>query len=68
MTGMDKRCQVVSRALTGEGPVDEQAIGSVAILAERLERLQATDPLFADVEFSPDAEALRQRARALTLS
>jgi hypothetical protein len=65
---MDKHCQVVSRALTGEEPVDERTCGSVGILAERLEQLQAADPVFAGVEFSPDAEALRQRARALMLS
>ena len=43
MAGMDKHCQVVSRALTGEGPVDEQAIGSVRRLSIEAEIIVIDD-------------------------
>jgi len=68
MTGMHDHCRIVGRSLAGERPVDEKTYASVAILAERLERLQHSGGLFAGVEFSPDAEALRQRAAVVTLS
>jgi len=55
-------CQIVARTLAGEQPFDEQAQASVAVLAERLERLKSHGGLFAGVEFSPHLQQLRSRS------
>ena len=67
MTGMDSHCGIVGKSLSGERPVDERTYASVAVLAERLERLKHSGALFAGVEFSPAAEALRRHTPALTV-
>lgn len=48
--------------------MDEQTYASAAVLSERLERLKQSNGLFAGIELSPDVEALKRRAPALTLS
>lgn len=68
MARMDGHFRVVGRSLSGARPVDEQTYASVAVLSERLERLKASSSLFAGIELSPDMEALKRRAPALTLS
>jgi hypothetical protein len=65
---MDGHFRVVGRSLAGTRPVDEQTYASVAVLSERLERLRRSNGLFAGIELSPDVEALKRRAPALTLS
>jgi hypothetical protein len=65
MAGMDNHCRIVGESLAGDRPVDEQTCASVAILAERLERLQRRSHLFADVSFSPYVKNLRRRVEAL---
>ena len=51
-------CQIVENCLNGTRPVDEQSMGSMAILGERLERLKKLDSRFNIVEFSPVAKKL----------
>lgn len=58
-------CQIVARTLAGERPFDEQSQASVAVLAERLERLKSHGGLFADVEFSPYLQQLQPRSEPL---
>lgn len=68
MTGMDGHFRILGRSLSGERPVDEQTYASVAVLSERLEHLKKHRDLFAGIEFSPDVEALRRHAPAMTVS
>lgn len=60
-------CQIVARTLAGERPVDEQTHASVAVLAERLERLKSHGGLFADIEFSPDLLRMRERSESISI-
>ena len=66
MAGMDN-LRIINEALAGERPVDEQAHAAMAILAERLERLQQSSSLFADITFSPHVKKLKRQAEALVL-
>ena len=66
MTRMDN-FRIVSEALAGERAVDEQTHAAVAILAERLERLQLRSNLFAEIAFSPHVKTLKRQAEALVL-
>jgi len=59
--------QIVARTLVGERPVDERTHASVAVLAERLERLKGQGGPFAGVEFSPHFQALRQRSEPVSV-
>ena len=68
MARMGRHCEIVRGALTGEAEIGEQTCVSLAVLAERLERLKAGSDLFAAVEFSPEAERLRRRACAVPVS
>lgn len=68
MTGMDRHCQIVAESLTAERPVDEQTCASMAILADRLERLKKSSDLFAGVAFSPYVQKMRHHAEAMALS
>jgi hypothetical protein len=67
MTGMDSHLRIVGESLAGERPVDEQTCASVAILAERLERLKQSSGLFADITFSPHVKKLKRQAEALVM-
>jgi hypothetical protein len=60
-------CQIVARTLAGERPVDERTHTSVAILAERLERLRSHGGLFSGVEFSPHLQQLRQPSEPMSV-
>lgn len=51
-------CQIVTSCINGTRPVNEQSIGSMAVLAERLEKLKSLDSRFNVVEFSPVAKQL----------
>jgi len=68
MTGMDRHCQIVGESLMGERPVDEQTGASMAILADRLERLKQSSSLFAGVTFSPYVQRMKRRADAVVVS
>lgn len=68
MTGMDRHCQIVGESLMGERPVDEQTGASMAILADRLERLKHSSSLFAGVTFSPYVQRMNRRADAVAVS
>jgi len=67
MISMDRHCQIVGESLAGARPVDEQTGASMAVLGERLERLQQSSRLFAEIKFSPYAERLRQRAEPVAV-
>jgi hypothetical protein len=66
VAGMDN-LRIVSESLAGERPVDEQTHAAVAILAERLERLQHSSSLFAEIGFSPHVKQLKQPAQAVVM-
>jgi len=67
MTGTDTHCRIVGESLAGERPIDERTHASVAVLAERLERLQRSSSLFAGVTFSPDVQCLSRRREAVVV-
>jgi hypothetical protein len=50
--------QVVKESLSGKRAVSEDTFSSIAVLAERLERLKRTSSIFANITFSPQAEEL----------
>ena len=50
--------KIVTDSLSGAGPVDENVFSSVAVLAERLERLKRNSNHFDNVAFSPQVEEL----------
>ncbi len=63
MIGTDlNHCQIVSESLAGSRAADEQALAALAVLTDRLARLKKTNPAFAGVTLSPDAESLAARA------
>ncbi len=68
MSGMDSHCEIVSQSLMGERPVDEQTGASLAILAERLERLRHSSNLFAGVTFSPYVQKMERHAKAVAVN
>jgi hypothetical protein len=59
--------QIVARTLAGERSVDEQTHASVAVLAERLERLRSHGGLFTGIEFSPDLQRMRERSESISV-
>jgi hypothetical protein len=65
---MDRHCQIVGESLMGERAVDEQTCASMAILAERLERLKQSIDLFAGVAFSPYVQKMKRHAEAVMMS
>jgi hypothetical protein len=65
---MDRHCQVVGQSLAGERPVDEQTGMSIAVLADRLERLRHSSSLFAGVMFSPYVQKMQRRLDAVVTS
>lgn len=66
MAGMDS-FRIVNEALAGGRVVDEQTHAAVAVLAERLERLQQSSSLFAGIALSPHVNRLQRQAEALVL-
>ena len=60
-------CQVVARTLAGQRPIDEQTHASLTVLAERLERLRSHGGLFSAIEFSPQAQKLKQRCEPVSV-
>jgi len=60
-------CQIVRNSLSGKGVVDGETIASLAILAERLERLKKLDKIFDKVAFSPAVEELKEQKSAVAV-
>ncbi len=50
--------KTVNESISGARPIDEDTLSSVAVLAERLERLKKASSLFEDVAFSDDVQEL----------
>ena len=49
---------IIRESLSGEKPVDETTFSSIAVLAERMERLKRSSEAFEDISFSPEVEEL----------
>jgi hypothetical protein len=60
--------KIVTESLTGSRSVDEETFSSVAVLAERLDRLKKTSGIFSDVSFSPELEELAEREMISAIS
>ena len=60
--------KVVTDSLAGVRPTDEEMFSSIAVLAERLERLKKTNDLFNDVGFSEQVEELALREMISAIS
>lgn len=50
--------EVLSENLNGSREIDEQTFSSVAVLAERMDRLKRSNSLFEQISFSPEVEEL----------
>jgi hypothetical protein len=60
--------EIVTESLTGGRSVDEETFSSVAVLAERLDRLKKTSSVFSNVSFSPELEELAEREMISAIS
>ena len=60
--------EVVQTTISGERKMDETTLCSVAILAERLERLKRKNSIFAGISFSPAVEELVEYEMVSALS
>ena len=68
MIGTDSNhCRIVAESLAGERQVDEQTFASLAILAEKLERVKKLDEAFAGIEFSSDVEKLQSQKNTVAV-
>ena len=52
--------KIINDSLTGSSPVDEDTFSSVAVLAERLEKLKRNSDHFNDITFSDQLDELVQ--------
>ena len=60
--------ETINESLTGARPTDEETYSSVAVLAERLERLKQNSTHFGDIELSPHVEELASREMISAIS
>ena len=60
--------KIVTESLAGSRSVDEETFSSVAVLAERLDRLKKTSSVFSNVSFSPELEELAEREMISAIS
>jgi hypothetical protein len=68
MIGTDSNhCRIVAESLAGERQVDEQTFASLAILAEKLERVKKLDETFAGIEFSSDVKKLQSQKNTVAV-
>lgn len=65
---MQQPVEVLRQGLNGQRPVDEDVISSVSLLADRLSRLQALNPMFETVSFSPEVEAMMATKMAMAVN
>jgi hypothetical protein len=61
-------CTTVQQSLCGQRAADEQTFASINILAEKLRNLKKLHPAFANVEFSPQVQALVEQESVLAIS
>ncbi|MEN6385110.1 MAG: hypothetical protein ABFD79_07905 [Phycisphaerales bacterium] len=61
-------CTTVQLSLCGQRPADEQTFASINILADRLRNLKKINSAFANVEFSPQVQALIEQESILAIS
>jgi len=59
--------QIVKDSITGERGVDEQTFASLAILAERLERLKKLNDNFSEIAFSPAVKKLKAQKNTVAV-
>ena len=52
--------RIVNESLNGSRQVDEQVCCSIAVLSERLERLQGLSEGFEGISFSPEVDVLKK--------
>jgi len=65
MIGTDSvNFELLRETIQGQRPADEQTFDSIAVLAERLERLRQLDKSFANVSFSPDVQRLAKQEKS----
>ena len=60
--------EIVTESLAGGRSVDEETFSSVAVLAERLDRLKKNSSVFNNVSFSPELEELAEREMISAIS
>jgi len=60
--------KVITDSLAGDRPTDEETFSSIAVLAERLERIKKTNALFDGVGFSEQVEELALREMVSAIS
>jgi len=60
--------KVITESLSGARSTDEEIFSSIAVLAERLERLKKTNALFDEVGFSEQVEKLALREMISAIS
>jgi hypothetical protein len=58
VTAQSDYFKTVKETITGKRPLDEEAFSSVAVLAQRLERLKKNHPMLEDVTFSDHVQEL----------
>ena len=64
----DNHFEIISKGLSQGRYADEDTFSSIAVLADRLERLKKSSSLFADVTFSPQIEELASQEMFLAIS
>lgn len=52
--------KIINDSLTGSSPLDEETFSSVAVLAERLDKLKRSGDQFKDIAFSDQLEELAE--------
>jgi hypothetical protein len=60
-------CEIVAKSLRGEKTPDEQTFASLAILADRLERVKKVSPCLSEVAFSQAAKELAKQKSEITV-
>ena len=65
---MQEPIDVLRQQLHEGHPVDEDVLSSAAVLADRLEMLKAQHPMFQQVGFSPDIEAIMMAQTVMTVN
>lgn len=60
--------KIITDSLLGSKPIDEKTFSSIAVLAERLERLKRSNTIFDSVTFSPCVSELANRETISAIS
>ena len=58
--------EVLRQGLAGSCEMNDEVVSAAVLLADRLEALKRTSPLFDAVSFSPEAEAMVDAHLAVT--